>query len=350
MAYELTHFSKAKQELALATRIDVVKVIRDRAELFRAYAKQAGASLEVQNQAAEIKIRAERRAGEILNNTHTRPGGRPRKLLHDATVSGDALMPSLEQLGIERTQAHRWRRIADIPENVFDAHVKDTTAAKKELTTASILAIAKGLKRQSRRTEAIRTNTVDDLQILIDAGEKYGTLYGDPPWSYSNQSTRAAAVDHYGTMAVDEIARLPIKQLAADESHLHLWTTNAFFVDAQHILEAWGFEYKSCFVWVKPQMGIGNYWRVSHEFLLLGVRGGLQFQAKDEKSWIEAKRLQHSHKPESVRQKIERVSPGPRLELFGRRVIDGWTVWGNEVEVDLVTQSAMRTACRAAAL
>lgn len=188
----------------------------------------------------------------------------------------------------------------------------------------------------------LTTRVVEHLQPLINIGRKYGTIYADPPWQYSNSGTQGAALKHYRTMPLDEIAALPIQQLAADESHLHLWTTNAFLFDAQHILEAWGFEYKSCFVWVKPQMGMGNYWRVSHEFLLLGVRGGLCFQAKNEKSWVEAKRFEHSHKPEAVRRKIGRVSPGPRLELFGRRAVEDWTVWGNEVEVDLLTQGVRR--------
>jgi N6-adenosine-specific RNA methylase IME4 len=79
-------------------------------------------------------------------------------------------------------------------------------------------------------------------------------------------------------------------------------------------------------VWVKPQMGTGNYWRVSHEFLLLGVRGGCAFLDGSKRSWLQAKRKRHSAKPAAVRKLIEQVSPGPRLELFGRAPVDGWTV------------------------
>lgn len=165
------------------------------------------------------------------------------------------------------------------------------------------------------------------------AGEKFGTIYADPPWKYGNQATRAATDDHYSTMTVDELCEMPVRDLAADDAHLHLWTTNGFLPDSFRLIAAWGFEYRSCFVWVKPQMGIGNYWRVSHEFLLLGIRGNAKkFARRDKKSWAEHSRGRHSAKPAEIRQDIEDVSPGPYLELFGRQRVAGWTVLGNQVE------------------
>lgn len=182
------------------------------------------------------------------------------------------------------------------------------------------------------------TCTIADLSQLIESGQHFGTIYADPPWRYSNQSTRAATDDHYDTMTPTEIAALPIAQLTPEKAHLHLWTTNAFLFECPKIIEAWGFEYKGVFVWTKPQMGIGNYWRVSHEFLILGVKGGEMFYDKSQKSWIEANRTKHSVKPDIIAEIIEKVSPGPYLELFGRRLRPNWTVWGNEIERGLFNQ------------
>lgn len=179
------------------------------------------------------------------------------------------------------------------------------------------------------------TCTISDLYKLIKSGQRFGAVYADPPWKYSNQSTRAATDEHYETMTPAEIAALPISQLTSDKTHLHLWTTNAFLFECPKILEAWGFEYKGVFVWVKPQMGIGNYWRVSHEFLVLGVKGGETFYDKSQMSWLKADRTKHSVKPDAVAEIIEKVSPGPYLEVFGRRLRPGWTVWGNEIERSL---------------
>lgn len=160
----------------------------------------------------------------------------------------------------------------------------------------------------------------------------YSTIYADPPWSYSNKATRSAASGQYDTMPVDDICRLPVADLAAENAHLHLWTTNAFLFEARRVMEAWGFTYKSVFVWAKPQMGIGNYWRVSHEFMLFGMKGKLPFQSRRLKSWAAINRTKHSRKPDEVRQMIEEASPGPRIELFAREQFRDWDVFGNEVQ------------------
>ena len=179
--------------------------------------------------------------------------------------------------------------------------------------------------------------TVADLAALADSGAKFGCIYADPPWVYGNQATRASTGNHYDGLSVEELAALPVSRLAADNAHLHLWTTNAFLFDCQRIMDAWGFTYKSVYVWVKPQMGMGNYWRVSHEFMLFGVRGKCPFGSRSEMSWGQYSRTIHSAKPEEIRRKVESVSPGPFLEMFGRRPVAGWTVWGNQISRDLLT-------------
>ena len=175
---------------------------------------------------------------------------------------------------------------------------------------------------------------VHDLRELVEQRAAFGTVYADPPWSYSNTAARGAAVNHYSTMSLDAICREPVSQLVADNAHLHLWTTNAFLRDAFDVIDAWGFEFKSCLVWIKPHIGMGNYWRLSHEFCLLGVRGHLPFHENDHRSWFLHRRTKHSRKPLKARQLIEQVSPGPYLELYGREEHPRtqWTVYGNQVE------------------
>jgi len=190
------------------------------------------------------------------------------------------------------------------------------------------------------------TCTVACLSTLRYSGTRFQTVYADPPWLYGNQATRAATGNHYGGMTVEEIAELPVREFVADNAHLHMWTTNGFLFEAKAIMEAWGFEYKSCFVWVKPQMGIGNYWRVSHEFLLFGLRGKLPFQDHGQMSWRALDRTEHSAKPRAVRDIIEKVSPGPRIELFGREVSPGWAVWGNQINKNLFTHGVGELAAK----
>jgi N6-adenosine-specific RNA methylase IME4/predicted transcriptional regulator len=187
-------------------------------------------------------------------------------------------------------------------------------------------------RRRGMRARTSETCEVGDLEELAASGQKFGTVYADPPWPYDNQVTRASTDNHYETKTVEWIAALPIAHLGASASHLHLWTTTSFLPTSFDIVKAWGFEFKSSFVWVKPQLGIGNYWRLAHEILILGVRGRSEFLDRAQRSWLEAERTKHSEKPEVIRQIIEKVSPGPRLELFARKITPGWYCWGNEIE------------------
>jgi N6-adenosine-specific RNA methylase IME4 len=220
----------------------------------------------------------------------------------------------------------------------LDAANADATlddAAQSSLSVANVKVIA---QREKNRVGAKHdTCTTDDLQKLIARGDKFGAIYADPPWVYDNQGTRAAQGNHYGGLSVDELCELPVRELAADDAHLHLWTTNAFLFDCKRIFDAWGFEFRSTFVWVKPQMGIGNYWRNSHEFLLTGIRGDAKrFNDHSIKSWLECDRSRHSEKPFIMRDYIKRASPGPYLEMFARTPADGWTCWGNEIDRGLL--------------
>ena len=176
--------------------------------------------------------------------------------------------------------------------------------------------------------------SVRSLDALVEQGRKLPTIYADPPWPYENEASRAAAVNHYSTMPIDVICDEPVRRLAEDNVHLHLWTTNAFLREAFDVIDAWGFRFKSCLVWIKDEIGMGNYWRVSHEFLLLGVRGQLTFRDRTIRSWIQAHRTRHSRKPGIIRALIESISPGPYLKLYGREEPpnSAGTVCGNQVE------------------
>ncbi len=204
------------------------------------------------------------------------------------------------------------------------------------------------IKNEARlpaQSEAVAGRKVFDFDALVRNGEKFGSIYADPPWLYDNQGTRAATGNHYGGMTVDELCALPVRDIVADDAHLHLWTTNGFLFDCPRIFDAWGFEFRSSFVWVKPQMGIGNYWRNSHEFLLTAIRGDAKrFSDKSLKSWLECDRGVHSAKPEQVRHFIERASPGPYLEMFARSGSPNWTVWGNQIPGNLLDHDMAEVA------
>jgi N6-adenosine-specific RNA methylase IME4 len=173
---------------------------------------------------------------------------------------------------------------------------------------------------------------VDDLGDLVKYGQRFGTLYLDPPWRFENQGTRGSTKKHYPTMSLEEIRALPVGALAAPNAHCHIWATKDFRRAAEDLLTAWGFRYASEMVWDKGLMGMGNTYRVQTEYCLLGVRGkATRFREKNVRNILQVpRRPQHSQKPEEMRRIIEANSPGPYLELFGRSPVRGWWVFGNQ--------------------
>ncbi len=331
----LTPLSHARRLLADARTVDEVKDIRDKAQLAKAYARKKGLAHEIVVDASAIKVEAERKLGELLRNTtlaNSSPGNQHTGKLNRSRNGTGPI--HLRDLGITKSDSSRAQRIARIPQSTFNRYVRHEVAAGREPTTAGLLRLAK----QHEVAESVNgkppasAGFVRTLAELVRQGRSYSTIYVDPPWPYANQGTRAATDNHYPTLTLDQIRAEPVASLAAEKAHLHLWTTTSFLAEALSVIEAWGFTYKSMFVWVKPTLGIGNYYRVAHEMLLLGVKGSLPFQDKAQRSWLELPRSGHSTKPEAVRQLIERVSPGPFLEMYGRRrpTSPAWTIYGNQ--------------------
>lgn len=306
----LAALDKAFVLLEAAADVEDVKTLRDQAEVLRAYAKQAHAGLEVQNRCAELKLRAERKAGALLAATVSTG---PRK----------SVSPTLGEIGINANQSSRWQRIAALGEPEFDAYIASAFNDARELTTAGALKLAKQ-SAASVKDEARLT--------VVDPTTKFATVVADPPWRYGNTSTRGAAEDHYPTMHVDDICGLDVESWVADDSHLYLWVTVPFLREGFAVLDAWGFTYKTMLTWAKPQMGMGNYFRVSTEHVLFGVRGSLRTNDRATTNWFIADRQRHSAKPESFFDLVEKCSPGPYIEMFARRrrLNDEWSYWGNE--------------------
>lgn len=168
----------------------------------------------------------------------------------------------------------------------------------------------------------------------------YRTIVADPPWEYTNArgtQTRSrrgrsavTAEGNYSTLRSNEVAALPIADIAADDAHLYLWTTNPILPQAFAVLDAWGFNYITTLTWRKlGTLGMGFYFRGETEHVLFGVRGKLPIAAEArERNWIEAPRRGHSVKPAEFFDLVERVSPAPRVELFARQPRLGWDHWG----------------------
>ncbi len=147
MSLRLVKYDAARQALAEAHRVDEVKDIRDKAVALAAYARQAKDS-DMITWATEIKVRAERKVGQLLRETaetgqrRTSADGRPRK---EAWVDTDAL-PTLKKIGISREQSQNWQKLAAIPEPEFELRIRDAKGNPAAMTTEKIIRPAPPVK------------------------------------------------------------------------------------------------------------------------------------------------------------------------------------------------------------
>ena len=177
----------------------------------------------------------------------------------------------------------------------------------------------------------------------------YKTIYADPPWmERGGGKIKRGADKHYPLMSTKDIIALPVREIADPEGcHLYLWTTNNFLPDALKVVEAWGFQYVTMITWMKNSIGLGQYYRGMTEHCIFArTRTPLPYKLEDGKrqqglTGFYSPKQAHSAKPDIMRQMIERVSYGPRIELFAREQHEGWDVWGNEVQSVPVFASAV---------
>ena len=180
--------------------------------------------------------------------------------------------------------------------------------------------------------------------------KKYQIIYADPPWKYNSRANhktrfRGGAEGHYPLMSMEEIRALPINRLADKNCALFMWATFPYLDEQIKLFEHWGFEYKTLgFLWIKankingfPFFGVGFYSKSNAEICLLGIKGRMKPITNKVSQVVLAPRGEHSQKPKEVRNKIvELFGNLPRIELFARQKTEGWDVWGNEVESDII--------------
>ena len=327
---ELIRFNQAYQAIMLAKSVDEVKEIRDKMEALRLYLKQQGESLEMQNACAEIKLRAERRAGELLKEMPKNEGGGNGSNQHQKTATPNTpqvVAPKLSDMGITYSQSSRFQSIASIPVAIFEAQIIETKAKNYELTSAEMLKTAKELRRKAERDEQIKA--IEEFEHPQEITH-FQVISIDPPWSYDKRPTDIThrAASPYPSMTIEEISRLNIP--ADDDCILWLWTTNAFMEEAHQIVRQWGFEKKTILTWVKNSMGLGDWLRGQTEHCLMCIKGKPIVNLTNQTTVIYGPLREHSRKPDEFYQLVESLCYGQKLEMFAREKRDNWTSYGIE--------------------
>jgi hypothetical protein len=313
-------------------RTDLVPIVRAQREQIRVNG-DIGAARDLARRLEAFRRYLTDREGRDLVSAETRRTEMLIGLLLGPGVQGQHSHSPVSERAISKDDRHKFRLLAEHAEFV-EAAIATGVVSRKQL-----------LDRIQFRPSA--TPLPDGV---------FTTLVADPPWRYGNTATRANAEGHYdGTLTIPQLCGdelLPdgtnlvkeiVRPKTADRAHLYLWTTAGHLPDAFGVMEAWGFTYKTYLVWVKPQMGMGNYFRVSTELVLFGIKGAMRTQDMATVNWFKEKRGKHSAKPQKFFDIVRKSSPGRYLELFARcdkgalpgtcqcsRCRLGWEIWGNQ--------------------
>ena len=376
----LVKYDEACRAIAAAKAVDEVKDIRDKAEAMRVYARQAqNRGLEID--AAEIRMRSERRLGEMIVaqketvglNQGRAGAGRPALGGAETEQPKPDTRPTLAEVGIDRKLSSHAQKMAAVPPEKFESMLgqwrEEAHEVNARVTTNLLKVGAEEEQRQHRRDLA---QTLSDASAQLGGHRKVACIYADSAIRRKAGIGDRAYENHYPTMSWDEIMALPIADLLLPDAWGFIWIPRAHML-ALHpvtrrvempegdllevtvptpliwaIAEAWGFDaYSTCFIWTKTDddhpddQGMGLVVRDQDEILCLFKKGrGLPKPAGDEKFGSNhrerSKPLGHSRKPQHYREMIATMTGGiPVLELFARHddefpLPPNWDAWGNE--------------------
>lgn len=263
--------------------------------------------------------------------------------------TGEAARQAAALAKVGHNQVEQLKRAVERAPEVLDAVRSGQLRVAEAVVLAALDAEQRAVALDAVRDgakprEALRQAKREALaaRALAEPSGTYRVIYADPPWSYGDERAGlagyegTAAADHYPTMPTADICALPVRDWCDADAVLFCWATFPLLPDALEVLRAWGFRYKTAFVWTKGRGSMGHYHDASCELLLVATRGGgvpdVDKRERQMQQWPRPKG--HSRKPEEARQMIERLyTHGRRLELFRRGdAPEGWDVWGNEAQ------------------
>ena len=284
---------------------------------------------------ADAVLDAEVRMGQLTAVMEKSKGGRPKETADNVVESFPTKREQLDEIGISQKTAERFETLAKHPEAVEKAKAaarEDGRIVTRQDVLTKIRKEEKAAERKTAIEEQMNRTRSSGYVDIFDTENKYRVIYADPPWSYGDkQDTEklGGAVKHYPTMSIEELCNLPIP--AEDNAVLFMWVTSPLLEECFEVINAWGFKYKSSFVWDKVAHNMGHYNSVRHEFLLICTKGSCTPDIpKLFDSVVSIERTEHSRKPPEFREMIDTLYPaGGRLELFAREETEGWDVWGN---------------------
>lgn len=225
--------------------------------------------------------------------------------------------------------------------DIVKAKAPEEIKAKLRTGEVSINQAYKEVKKEEKKVERVELiqKQIEDIEegLLPDLIGLFDVVSVDPPWPYEGESKNVTSFDSVGRRVANPYPEMSIEQIKAIELPLMenavvlLWTTHKFLPDAFEILKEWNLDYKATLVWNKEKIGMGAWFRMQCEFCLVGIKGKPYWENTTYRDIIIEARREHSRKPDSFFEMIEKITMGNRLEYFSREKREGWKVFGNDI-------------------
>jgi len=304
---DIAQWDALKTAIDQAHSIFDLKGIRDQAEAYRYALKLAGEAPEMVRKACQIKLRAERRAGELIKIMEKAPPGPHTAIRYQADTMR---VPTYEEQGISKLDASKWQRIAAIDKEDFETWIEKAP----DISTAKALSFAKEFTPKAEKAP----------KPVSEFSGRYAVILADPANTETDLlSLRLKSDDGDKTVA----------DISEPNALLFFWSKAEVLEKSIKIMSSWGFQYETvAFTWIKrdrdgnPHLGKGDWTASNVELCLLGKKGdGLPRQSKEVSSVLETVVLEEGEKPAELRSRIlALVGEVSRIELFGKHKVKGW--------------------------
>ena len=312
-----------RNELSVLERSESLKRRKEIYEAIHPEAKAKTAGAHASNRAQG------RGASEIISpapsfaaDTAAKTGRTPRTIQHEVQIAEGIAEPVRDQIR-GTPLANKKAELIKLARLEPEKQQAVATSIVESGGKLTVVEASRAVKRDEQRQMSAQEPT-----------GKFRVVYSDPPWSYSNGMPDGATTprDYYDTMSLDEICAMPVREWIENDAVLFLWVTSPHLRESFKVIDAWGFKYKTSFVWDKVLHNMGHYNSVRHEFLLVCTRGACTPDVRKLfDSVVTEERTQHSVKPDVFYEIIETLYPhGRRLEMFQRRAREGWVGTGLE--------------------
>src|SRR5271154_6784441 len=243
--------ARAKDAIEQASTVEQAKDVRDRWEAVRRYA-QLVKDKKLEIDAAEVGIRAERKIGVLILATKLNPGLDRGRLRRGSELEPRDTRPSLSDLGVNKKLSAWAQRLARFPADEFEqrlAAFRDQAQRDSRRSGRAFARTFSAVKPSARfdGPEPVGRQEADLVQWAAQ-GFRAGVILADPPWRFEARGLGGddrSAERHYRTCSLDEIKRLPVGLVAAEDCVLFLWIVNCMLPEALEVIAAWGFDYRT---------------------------------------------------------------------------------------------------------